>query len=79
MEIKVFLMLIVLQVCHLSFGAILKLAGTVPDRGFVINAARIEPAKNSEMKIYLNQNNVWHLVSKPELIPADALVKVQAP
>jgi len=79
MEIKVFLMLIMLQVCHLCSGAILRLAGTVPDRGYTLTASRIEPAKNSDIKIYLNQNNVWRLVSKPELIPAAALVKVQAP
>lgn len=92
MEIKIFVVLILLQICHLSSAAILKLAGRVPDRGFTLTEAKIEPVKNSDLKVYISsegskghsqrnsqENLQWRRVTQAESTATASNIKVQAP
>lgn len=64
----------------LSSAAILKLAGTVPDRGYSLIDSRIEPAKKSALKIFVSESSgQWRQVRRAETLAASSKIRVLAP
>jgi hypothetical protein len=81
METRIFLILLVIQICNLSSAAILKLGGVVPDRGVAVTATGIEVVKKSEMKVFVSKGDRinWRRLSENESITSSSLIRVQAP
>ena len=82
MKEKLILILAVNQFGSWSSAAILRLAGTVPDRGFSLNDSRIEPVKKSALKVFVSEpqnNGQWRQVRQTETLPASAKIRILAP